>query len=106
MDCAEGSYGQIVDHLGDQAKVDECIRTMRAVVITHIHGDHQLGVLKILAERDKLKVGEKIYIAAPNTLIPWLKIFVEDSLKRPEEVVIVPTTSFNPESHYYYEPNR
>ena len=45
-------------------------------------------------------------MAAPITLIRWLKLFVEDSLKRPEEVVIVPTTSFNPESHYYYEPNR
>ena len=63
-------------------------------------------MLKVLAERDKLKVGEKIYVAAPLTLIKWLKLFVEDSLKRPEEVVIVPTTSFNPESHYYYEPNR
>jgi hypothetical protein len=64
-----------------------------------------LGILKILVERDKL-IDEKIYVVAPNTLIPWLKIYISDSIKNPENVVLIPTSSFNPEKYYYYEPNR
>jgi len=48
MDCAEGSYGQLFDHFGSKEKVDQVLLKTRAVFITHIHGDHQLGVLKII----------------------------------------------------------
>ena len=54
MDCAEGSYGQLLDHFGTKDKVDQIVLKTRAVFITHIHGDHQLGILKFLYERDKL----------------------------------------------------
>ena len=41
MDSAEGSYGQLWDHLGgNKHRVDEVIRALRVVFITHIHGDH------------------------------------------------------------------
>jgi len=40
MDCAEGSYGQLWDHLGTKALVDEVLVNTRVVFITHIHGDH------------------------------------------------------------------
>lgn len=40
MDCAEGSYAQLMDHFGDQKKVDEILIKTKAIVITHIHGDH------------------------------------------------------------------
>ena len=52
MDCAEGTYGQILDHFGAQDKVDRVMLKTRVVFITHIHGDHQLGILKFLYERD------------------------------------------------------
>jgi hypothetical protein len=52
MDCAEGSYGQLYDHLGDKKRVDDALLKLKVVFITHIHGDHQLGILKILQERD------------------------------------------------------
>jgi ribonuclease Z len=54
MDCAEGSYGQLLDHFMSIEKVNEAIWKLRVVFITHIHGDHQLGIIKIMAERDKL----------------------------------------------------
>lgn len=54
MDCAEGSYGQIYDHFAKKETVNDIIKRTRIVFITHIHGDHQLGILKILSERDKL----------------------------------------------------
>ena len=40
MDCAEGSYGQILDHFGTKSKTDQVLLKTRAVFITHIHGDH------------------------------------------------------------------
>ena len=54
MDCAEGSYGQIYDHFQTLDKINNAIRKLRVVYITHIHGDHQLGIVKIMAEREKL----------------------------------------------------
>jgi ribonuclease Z len=54
MDCAEGSYGQLYDHLGSAERVDDAILKTKVVFITHLHGDHQLGILKILQERDRL----------------------------------------------------
>jgi ribonuclease BN (tRNA processing enzyme) len=40
MDCAEGSYGQLLDHYQSIERVNEVLWGMRAVFITHIHGDH------------------------------------------------------------------
>ena len=54
MDCAEGSYGQLLDHFGKKERVDKIVMKTRVVFITHIHGDHQLGILKFLYERDQL----------------------------------------------------
>lgn len=54
MDCSEGSYSQLMDHFNDKTIVDELLWRTNCVFITHIHGDHQLGVLKILHERDLL----------------------------------------------------
>jgi ribonuclease BN (tRNA processing enzyme) len=34
--------------------LNQALWKMRIVFITHIHGDHQLGIIKIMAERDKL----------------------------------------------------
>ena len=57
MDAGEGSYGQIFDHFGTKAAVDEILLATQFVFITHIHGDHQLGILKIMLERDRLLTG-------------------------------------------------
>lgn len=54
MDCAEGSYGQLYDHFQTLDKINDSIFKLRVVFITHIHGDHQLGIIKIMAERDRL----------------------------------------------------
>lgn len=52
MDSAEGSYGQLLDHFGSASVVDDVIMKTKIVFITHIHGDHQLGILKLMQERD------------------------------------------------------
>ena len=106
MDCAEGSYTQIFDHFGCKKLVDLVILATRFVFITHIHGDHQLGILKIIFERDSLLEKDddqnKMFVVTPAPMMSWMQIFVNDSLKFPNMVVLVPTTSFNPEDQYYY----
>jgi ribonuclease BN (tRNA processing enzyme) len=50
----------------------------RVVFITHIHGDHQLGVIKIMLERDllmqALPVEQRttLYIVTPSPMMDWM----------------------------------
>ena len=77
MDTAEGSYGQIYDHFGDE-KVSEVLLKTKVIFITHIHGDHSLGVIKMMHERDiLLSTHEKtpMYIVAPVPILDWIKTF-------------------------------
>lgn len=109
MDCAEGSYGQLWDHYQTKEKVNSVLATMRVIFITHIHGDHQLGVIKIMVERDKLieKFDEnnKLYIVTPHPMMDWMELFRNENLRYPEMVVLVPSKSLNPEPIKYYLEN-
>lgn len=108
MDCAEGSYGQLFDHLGTVERLDDAILKTKVVFITHLHGDHQLGILKILSERDRLITEEtkkfgKIYAVIPTPLLEFFNHFIDENIKHKEMVVLVPSIELNPESHYYYQ---
>ena len=103
MDSAEGSYGQLWDHFEKKSIVDEIILKTRAVFITHIHGDHQLGILKLMTERDILLQQDgieqsKLYVITPTPMMAWMEIFVRDSLHFPDMVVLVPSKNLNPEN--------
>eukprot|EP00112_Aurelia_sp_Birch-Aquarium-sp1_P011935 Seg2506.4 transcript_id=Seg2506.4/GoldUCD/mRNA.D3Y31 product="Zinc phosphodiesterase ELAC protein 2" protein_id=Seg2506.4/GoldUCD/D3Y31 len=76
LDCGEGTYGQIVNHYGDEA--DEMIKRLKFVFISHLHADHHLGLIRILKLRQKLlkKTGSSYVpplVAAPRNLSIWLK---------------------------------
>ena len=80
MDSAEGSYGQLWDHFGSKARVDQVLLRTRVVFITHIHGDHQLGVLKIMFERDRLLAKDStddLYVVTPTPMLQWMQDFVD-----------------------------
>jgi len=93
MDCAEGSYAQILDHFDNQEVVNKVLLRTQFVFITHLHGDHQHGILKILQERDSLFDesmmnqdyinDNKIYVVLPSPMMKWMQLFVSDSLKHP-----------------------
>ena len=75
MDCSEGSYGQLLDHFNDQSLVDQLLLRTKFVFLTHIHGDHQLGILKILVERDDLledRDENVLYVVTPAPMIEWM----------------------------------
>jgi ribonuclease BN (tRNA processing enzyme) len=76
------------------------------VFITHIHGDHQLGILKFMAERDKLlKEGEsnRLFVVTPSPMMPWMQAFVSDTLLHPDQTILVQSKHLNPEQCYYYQ---
>lgn len=81
MDSAEGSYGQLWDHFGCKELVDEVLLKTRVIFITHIHGDHQLGILKMMQERDILSslqepaLRTKMFIAVPTPMMDWMRVY-------------------------------
>ena len=40
LDCGEGSYGQIVNHYGEDTA--DVIRQLKMIFISHLHADHHL----------------------------------------------------------------
>ena len=108
MDCAEGTYGQIVDYCGDWEKVDAVVLKTRFVYITHLHGDHTLGLPRFIHERDKIlsKLDEdertKLYVLAPQCMLEWIENSVS-RLKNPNFVKVLPHNILNPEKYYMYQ---
>ena len=53
LDCGEGTYGQMVRLYGAEGAAERLLR-LRCVWISHIHADHHVGVVTILAKRREL----------------------------------------------------
>lgn len=63
LDCGEGTFAQLIDSLGSSG-VDDYLTNLRVIYITHIHPDHNLGLFKMLSERQRLekKLGKKFEV--------------------------------------------
>jgi ribonuclease BN (tRNA processing enzyme) len=53
------------------------MRDLKCIFVTHIHGDHQLGTIRLMQERDKLvdpdsHPEDKLYIVCPSPLTAYL----------------------------------
>lgn len=51
LDCGEGTVGQINRFYGSRA--EDVIRNIKALHITHMHGDHHMGVMDLIRARQK-----------------------------------------------------
>lgn len=51
VDCGENTYGQLCDHFGAARARELVAHRLRNVVITHLHADHHLGLLRLLLVR-------------------------------------------------------
>ena len=47
---------------------------------------------------------DKLYMITPTPMIEWLNLFIKDSLDYPENVVVIASSTLNPETCYYYQP--
>lgn len=57
------------------------VLSIRVIFITHIHSDHNLGILDLISERNKLmkkyKRDDKLFLIIPFNVLPWFKSYVE-----------------------------
>ncbi|CAL1538856.1 unnamed protein product [Lymnaea stagnalis] len=79
LDCGEDSYGQIYRFFGS-AKANRILTKVKAVFISHMHGDHHLGLITLLKERqkafeEKQKAFSPALLIAPIQMRRWLKFY-------------------------------
>ena len=74
FDCGEGSLSQIYRCYGME-RGDEIVRNIDGIFISHIHGDHHLGLLSVLFKREQLQHSNRDppLLIAPDLLLTWLK---------------------------------
>ncbi|KAF7370999.1 hypothetical protein MSAN_00734100 [Mycena sanguinolenta] len=92
LDAGEGTYGQLARHFGPG--VGDVLRDLRCIFVSHIHGDHHMGVAKILAERRRLDppATQPLYLVSIHKLHLYLRELanIEDlGLNDPNGVVTV-----------------
>jgi ribonuclease Z len=52
LDAGEGTWGQLCRQYGDD--VWQVLRDLKCIFVSHMHGDHHIGVPKILAMRNQV----------------------------------------------------
>ncbi|KOC66769.1 Ribonuclease Z, mitochondrial, partial [Habropoda laboriosa] len=73
LDCGEGTLGQIIRLYGI-SESDNILRSIKAIYISHIHADHQLGLIGLLLKRKQI-TNDKLYLLIPMNMIPWLNFY-------------------------------
>ena len=71
FDAGEGTLGQLDRRFGDQLDVQ--LQSMKAIFVSHLHGDHQLGVFTVI--RHWLQITDenaKLFIIAPRPSYTWI----------------------------------
>jgi ribonuclease Z len=71
LDAGEGTLGQLLRVFG-APNVDDLIKRLKCVFVSHMHADHHLGLIRILKRRVALGITEKILIVGPTPYLYWL----------------------------------
>ncbi|KAG2141301.1 hypothetical protein DEU56DRAFT_275902 [Suillus clintonianus] len=73
LDAGEGTWGQLSRNYG--AGVWAVLRSLKCIFISHIHGDHHIGLAKILAMRQQLDPPpeEPLYIISNRMVFLYLR---------------------------------
>lgn len=70
LDCGEGTLGQLRRHFGTD--VNDVLRNIKCIFISHIHADHHMGICQLLLERRKLsspKIPDLFVICTWTTMV-------------------------------------
>jgi len=110
MDCGEGTFQQIYHHFGRQC--EEILLNLKLIFITHKHGDHMLGLLKVLSEIDKIKqkknfnkkisFEDTIYLIVPVTIIEWVRTSIVNDFIYSNHIIVIDNESLNPNCNKVY----
>lgn len=75
LDAGEGSYGQLSRLYSTQEELDEVIRGLECIFISHMHADHHLGVIRILLKRQEIlgPDAKPLLIIAPPHFENWIQ---------------------------------
>jgi ribonuclease Z len=84
MDCGEGSHIQIAEHYGYE-QYEDVLLDIRIIFITHIHSDHNLGILDLISQRNAIiaKRGldpskNTLFLVLPANVVPWFDSFCQN----------------------------
>ncbi|XP_031626112.1 ribonuclease Z, mitochondrial-like [Contarinia nasturtii] len=79
LDCGEGTVGQICRFYGSQT--EEIIKNIKALHITHMHGDHHMGVMDFIRMRQKYMPENRnpLLLMAPKDEFGALLNFYEEN---------------------------
>ena len=74
LDCGEETYEQLINHYKKQELSEELLK-LRVIFITHIHSDHNLGILNLISERQRLlrerNEHSKLFLIIPFNVYNW-----------------------------------
>ena len=116
FDCGEGTFQQIYEKFGKEI-TSQILLNINLIAISHKHGDHMLGLMKLMKEIDKLLIGmnldkkkiinEKIfiYIIVPLTIIDFVKSSIELDIEYKEYFKVYDCNVFNINEKQYYKNN-
>ena len=114
FDCGEGTFQQIYEKFGSEI-TKNILLNINLIAISHKHGDHMLGLMKIIKEIDKLLIlsnlnkdqiiNEKkyIYIIVPLTIIEFVKNSINLDIEFKEYFKVMDCNLFNINEIQYYK---
>ena len=75
LDAGEGTYGQLSRMYSTQAELDEVLRSLECIFISHMHADHHLGVMRLLLKRQEVlgPTAKPLLIIAPPHYQNWIQ---------------------------------
>ena len=116
FDCGEGTFQQIYEKFGKEI-TSKILLNINLIAISHKHGDHMLGLMKLIKEIDKLLIETKldrnkiinekvyIYIVVPSTIIDFVKGSIELDIEYKEYFKVYDCNVFNVNEVQYYKEN-
>ncbi|RDX42667.1 hypothetical protein OH76DRAFT_1410927 [Lentinus brumalis] len=101
LDCGEGTWGQLVRSFGDEPDgVWQVMRDLKCIFLSHMHGDHHMGLSKILMMRAKMDPPppEPLYVVGLRSHLMYIleRQELEDhGLSNPNGVVMILSDALN-----------
>lgn len=89
LDCGEGTVGQICRFYG--CRTEDIIRNIKALHITHMHGDHHMGFMELIRTRQKYMPDNRppLLLMAPKLPFEALLDFYEKNFGNVRDELIM-----------------